>query len=145
MSPVTCHYCQQPEPWTLPLLTPQLCTGSWSAKEKRERNEGNDKTANISKSMHIWIYNLWREVYSAPWSGVSKHGQTDRETDIATMVLPSLISQFGQILWGKTSDGAHFFLVRATQKMKTDLDQKISHKNYWRCKYWLSVFEHLKQ
>ena len=31
-------------------------------------------------------------------------------------------------LWGETSDTAHFFLVRATEKTKTVLDQKIPKK-----------------
>ena len=51
-----------------------------------------------------------------------------------TVVSAYLISQFGLILWQKTSDGAHFFLVRATKKIKTVLDQKIPQKNYRRCK-----------
>ena len=42
-----------------------------------------------------------------------------------TVVLACLIGQFGLILWQKSSDGAHFFLVRATKKIKTVLDQKI--------------------
>ena len=32
------------------------------------------------------------------------------------------------ILWGETSDSAHFFLVRATEKTNTFLDQKIPNK-----------------
>ena len=47
-----------------------------------------------------------------------------------TVVLAPLIGQFGLILWGETSDSAHFFLVRATEKTKTVLDQKIPQKNY---------------
>ena len=44
------------------------------------------------------------------------------------MVLACLIGQFGLILWGETSDRAYFFLVRATEKTKTVLDQKIPQK-----------------
>ena len=47
-----------------------------------------------------------------------------------TVVSARLIGQFGLILWGETSDGAHFFLVRATEKTKTILDQKKPQKNY---------------
>ena len=42
-----------------------------------------------------------------------------------TVVLPRLFDQIGPILSGKTSDSAYFFLVRATEKIKTVLDQKI--------------------
>ena len=62
-----------------------------------------------------------------------------------TVVLACLIYQFGLILWQKTSDCAHFFLVRATKKIKTVLDQKIPQKNSRRCKSCLSVLEHLKK
>ena len=34
-----------------------------------------------------------------------------------TVVSACLINQFGLILWQKTSDGAHFFLVQATEKI----------------------------
>ena len=44
------------------------------------------------------------------------------------MVSACLIGQFGPILWGETSDGAHFFLVRANKKKKG-----------------LGVLEHLKK
>ena len=40
------------------------------------------------------------------------------------MVSANPIGQFGPILWGKTFDGAHFFLVRATEKIKAVLDKK---------------------
>ena len=64
----------------------------------------------------------------------------------STAVSACLISQFGLILWQKTSDCAHFFLVRATKKKKRKkLDQKIPQKNYRRCKSCLSVLEHLKK
>ena len=62
-----------------------------------------------------------------------------------TVILACLIGQFGLILWQKTSNGAYFFLVRATNKIKTVLDQKIPQKNYSRCKSCLSVLEHIKQ
>ena len=29
VSPVICHYRQLPQPWTLPLLTPPVCTAGW--------------------------------------------------------------------------------------------------------------------
>ena len=45
-----------------------------------------------------------------------------------TVVSACLIVQFGLILWGETSDGAYFFLVRATEKPKTVFDQKIPPK-----------------
>ena len=32
MSPDTCHQCQQPQPQTLPLLTPPLRTVYWFTK-----------------------------------------------------------------------------------------------------------------
>ena len=47
-----------------------------------------------------------------------------------TVVSARLIGQFGLILWGETYDGAHFFLVRAAEKIKIVLDQKIPPKNY---------------
>ena len=62
-----------------------------------------------------------------------------------TGILACLIGQFGLILWHKTSDGAHFFFVRATKKIKTVLDQKIPQKNYRKCKSWINVLEHLKK
>ena len=62
-----------------------------------------------------------------------------------TVVSPRLIGKFEPILLRKTSDSAHFFLVRATEKIKTVLDQNITQQNYRRCKCWLSVFEHLKK
>ena len=40
-----------------------------------------------------------------------------------TMVLARLIGQFVPILGGKTFNGVHFVLVRATEKIKTVLDQ----------------------
>ena len=70
---------------------------------------------------------------------------SDACVSLVTVVSPRLIVQFGPILWGKTSDCAHFFLVRATEKIKTVLDQKIPQKNYRRCKSCLSVLEHLKK
>ena len=63
----------------------------------------------------------------------------------STVVSARLIGQFGRILWGETSDCAHFFLVIATENIKTVLDQKIPQINYRSAKCWLSVFEHLKK
>ena len=67
------------------------------------------------------------------------------KTPQTTVVLACLIGQFGLIWWEKTFDGAYFFLVRATKKIKTVLDQKIPQKNYRRSKSCLSVLEHLKK
>ena len=80
---------------------------------------------------------------SAEWGRFSEIHPV--EAGEPTVVSACLISQFGLILWQKTSDGAHFFLVRATKKIKTVLDQKIPQKNYRRCKSCLSVLEHLKK
>ena len=62
-----------------------------------------------------------------------------------TVVSARLIGQFGLNLWGETSDCVLFFLVRATEKTKTVLDQKIPPKNYRSAKCWPSVFKHLKK
>ena len=59
---------------------------------------------------------------------VVKHGRS--EDTMVTVVSAHLIGQFGQIFWEKTFDSAHFFLVRATEKIKIVLNRKIPQKNY---------------
>ena len=59
-----------------------------------------------------------------------------------TVVSARLIGQFGPILWGETFDGTYFFLVIATEKIKTLLDKKKCPKTI---KYtWITKkFQHL--
>ena len=59
--------------------------------------------------------------------------------------LGTRIGQFEPILWGKTSYGAPFFLVRTKEKITTVLDHKIPQPNYRGCTSCLSIFEHLKK
>ena len=40
MSPVTCHQCQQPQPHTIPPITPPICTLGWITKtEPKDDNK----------------------------------------------------------------------------------------------------------
>ena len=43
MSPVTCHQSQQPQPHTLPLLTPPLCAVGWFSKTETQNPKKNLK------------------------------------------------------------------------------------------------------
>ena len=61
---------------------------------------------------------------------VKKNEQKKEQWLWYTMVSPCLIVQFGPILWGKTSDGAHFVSVRATEKTRTVLEPKMPQTNY---------------
>ena len=45
-----------------------------------------------------------------------------------TVVSACPIGQFGPIFLWKTSDGVHLFLLRATEKIKMLLDQKITQR-----------------
>ena len=91
-----------------------------------------------------WI-GLMADVLKIQDTREHKNSWRVRNVDEASVGSACLISQFGLISWVKTSDGAYFFLVRATKKIKTVLDQKIPQKNYRRCKSCLSVLEHLKK
>ena len=48
---------------------------------------------------------------------------------VETVVLARLFGQLGLILWGLTSDCAHFFLSRVIEKIKIVLDPIITQKN----------------
>ena len=60
---------------------------------------------------------------------------------LSTVVSARLIGQFGPILWGKSSDSVHFFLVRAREKIKSVLEPHIPQKNYRRGKCWLIILK----
>ena len=55
---------------------------------------------------------------------VKKNEQKKEQWLWYTMVSPCLIGR------GKTSDGAHFVSVRATENIKTVLEPKMPQKNY---------------
>ena len=67
-------------------------------------------------------WNVWKLIET---TGIAVNG-----CKWLTVVLARLFGQFVLILWGKTSDSAHFFLVRATENTKTVLDQILPHTNY---------------
>ena len=42
--PVTCHQCPKPQPQTLPLLTPSLCTVDWLTKKEPKKKSHKEDT-----------------------------------------------------------------------------------------------------
>ena len=87
----------------------------------------NKQNTKHTKGNRWWrILGVWRrsvEVHCLLYSASTRSMSTSR-TSGHSVFGPS-DGQFGLILWGETSDRAHFFLVRATESTKTFMDQYI--------------------
>ena len=51
LSPITCHQRQQPQPQTLPLLTPPLCTVGWFTKTEPKNKTKIHNFCNLSDTL----------------------------------------------------------------------------------------------
>ena len=90
VSPVTCHKRQQPQPLTLPLLTPPLCSVCWLAKTRKSKKNIHNmknhlkrqKPKNFVRFAILAIPSSTRSLQSNRKQGF-RHG-TDRHTHALT-------------------------------------------------------------